>query len=155
LEASNALMSNYEIRLDCGVYIHLDSLFQYPTYVSLLEGLPTRRLNKKVIGEAIIYAEEKLWLGGSPCLIQPVETPSGIPKADWFLHEEENEPATIPAVTCLASFQSFAPARALEADCSSLKIVWFQNEFAMPIDQAVLQRIRAIDWGAVAKDGYW
>jgi hypothetical protein len=79
----------------------------------------------------------------------------GLPKEDWFSPEEEYEPASIPPVVCLATFESMAAARDPNADCSSMKVVWFQNEFALPIDPGVLQEIRTLDWRAHATDGYW
>lgn len=148
------MKGNYEIRLESGVDIRLDVLFQYRTYSGLLEGLPTRELNKRLVGRALKYAGEKLWFGGTPYLIRPVETAMGLPKEDWFMPEEEHEPARIPPVVCLASFDAMARARDPDADFSSLKVVWFQNEFALPIDPGVLQEIRALDWRAHAEDGY-
>ena len=148
------MTDNYEIRLASGVDIRLYALFQYRTYSGLLEGLPTRALNKKLVGRALEYANVKLWLGGAPYLIPPVEAAIGLSKEDWFLPEEEHEPVNIPPVVCLATFESLTPALDPDADFSSLNVVWFQKVFALPIDPGVLQEIRALDWRAHATDGY-
>jgi hypothetical protein len=55
----------------------------------------------------------------------------------------------------LATFESPTPARDQKADISSLTIVWFQEELALPIDPAIVEQIRAVDWRSHAKDGYY
>jgi hypothetical protein len=147
------MQGRYEIRLNSGITISLVCLFQYRTYSGLLEGLPTRELNKTLIQQAISYATEKLWMGGTPHLIPPTETALGIPRHDWF--DQDDEPAEIPGVACLATFQSMSSARDLDADCSSLRVVWFQGNFGPPAEPDVLSKIRALDWPALATDGYW
>lgn len=37
-------------------------------------------------------------------------------------------------------------------DFSELPIVWFQSQFAFPIDETVQNRIRTIDWDKHAYD---
>src|ERR1700733_1087090 len=98
------MASRPEIRLDCGIEVCLDHLFQYRTYGGLLEGLPTRRLNAKLIQRALGYAAEKLWMGGTPHLLAPPEAPMGVPKDEWFGRDDSDEPARIPPVACLATF---------------------------------------------------
>lgn len=34
-------------------------------------------------------------------------------------------------------------------------MLWFQEEFGLPIDEAVLRQLRALDWRALATDGWW
>ena len=49
--------SNYEITLDSNRTIALDELHQHLTYAGLLEGLPTRRINKDILLE--IFSSDK------------------------------------------------------------------------------------------------
>lgn len=37
------------------------------------------------------------------------------------------------------------------AFASILAVVWFQENFALPIDESVLERIKAIDWDRLAE----
>jgi hypothetical protein len=37
------------------------------------------------------------------------------------------------------------------AFASILAVVWFQETFALPIDESVLERIKAIDWDRLAE----
>jgi hypothetical protein len=43
----------------------------------------------------------------------------------------------------------------MSQDGSSLVIIWFQNDFALPIDPAVVEQIKAIDWDSAAYDWEW
>jgi hypothetical protein len=144
-----------EIRLDGGIEIRLNCLIQYCTYGGLLEGMPSRKMNAELVRRAIQYAAEKLWMGGTPHLLAPREVSMGIPRDEWFRSDDEYEPAEIPPVACLATFESMAAARDPAADCSSLRLVWFQDEFGPPVDAGVLRQFQSLDWHALATDGYW
>ncbi|MEQ8785640.1 MAG: hypothetical protein RIC55_05055 [Pirellulaceae bacterium] len=145
------------IRLNSGLEVYLDCLFQYRTYAGLLEGQPTRRLNARLIQRALEYAADKLWMGGTPHLLTPPEVAIGAGRDESISGnlDHADEPATLPPIVCLGTFESFAPARHPDADCSSLRVVWFQEEFGEPVEAAVLEQLQAIDWKTVATDGYW
>jgi hypothetical protein len=119
-----------------------------------MEGLPTRELNAELIQRTLEYAAEKLWMGGAPHLLTPPEVPLGVPRSKWFKEGDLDEPARVPPIASLATFESMASARDPNADCSSMKIVWFQDEFGPPVDEIVLRQFRAVDWRALATDGY-
>ncbi|MGO9107960.1 MAG: hypothetical protein ACLP9L_01895 [Thermoguttaceae bacterium] len=144
--------NSVRITLSCGRRIHLEELCQYQTYCGLLEGLPTKRLNRELVSSAQEHAKKKLWSPGTPFLIQPVETPLEVPEEMRFRHEEDWQPAKIPEIACLAEFTSYRPAKNPEEHLSYLSVVWFQNAFALPIDPSVEEQIRSIDWNAVATD---
>ncbi len=44
------------------------------------------------------------------------------------------------------------PARDPLQDYSVLTVIWFQDDFAFPIDPQVLEQIRALDWEQLAQD---
>jgi hypothetical protein len=58
----------------------------------------------------------------------------------------------LPMVTCVGVFKDVFPARDKTKDQSYLKILWYQDDFAPPIDDAVFEQIRFIDWDALAWD---
>lgn len=58
----------------------------------------------------------------------------------------------LPYVSCRGFFISEPTTKNEEADASHCTIVWFQDELAMPIDAAIIERIKAIDWDAHAVD---
>lgn len=127
-----------------GDIIELEVLFQYPTYITVLTGYPTRSRNTRLINSALETAREKLWNCNSPFLITPVERSLNIPIERWSQPGEEFEPITLPAFTCLATFNSTN--RLLDSDYSVLHVVWFQSHFAMPIEPEIVTAISAIDW---------
>ncbi len=141
----------YGVQLRNGRDIGLLSIHQTLTYAGLLEGLPTQEMNSRMIARALRQAQET-WQG-TPYLIQPIEKP-----IEW--KEEKSypfgTPAALPEVLCLARFHSVAacdpgPGR----DYSELSIVWFQSDFALPIDQGVLKELGSIDWERHAVDFEW
>jgi hypothetical protein len=113
-------------------------------------------MNREIVEKSIDAARSKLWLAGTPYLIHPVETSLAFRTDNyWEKLGPGYEPASIPEITCLAQFDCLDTALNPVADFSSLSIVWFQDEFALPIDPSILQSIRAIDWRAYAKECYW
>lgn len=57
----------------------------------------------------------------------------------------------LPKLACLAEFTSnWTPVSG--ADGTSLTLVWFQNELALPIDPKVEEWIQALDWEGWARD---
>lgn len=61
-------------------------------------------------------------------------------------------PAQLPGVICEARFRSLEPAREESCDYSWLTIVWFQNDFAMPIESDIQDKIKVLDWESLAND---
>lgn len=147
------MTGRYNIRLNCGRDIHLEVLYQYRTYRLLLEGIPNKRLNREIISNALASAKKTIGMLGEPLLIEPVETPLSLPnKKNRFWDTEEYQLAQIPSIICIAEFESYRPARDSDEFYSYLSIVWFQDEFALPIDPVVEEHIRGIDWNVVAND---
>ncbi len=131
-----------DLKLDSGRVIHLYQLFQSPTYAGLLEGQPSASLNKEIIEEAMRHVGEKLWNAGTPYLIEPViQVRAGY-----------STPSLPPAV-CLANFECFQGVSGTDDGyMSSLSLVWFQDDFALPIDPLILDMIKAVDWESLARD---
>ena len=93
-------------------------------------------------------------LGTPPVLIEPVAKPRPIP-AIWNHKGRMNDPLEeLPTHCCYGQFSS-KPVRNESADGSSLVLLWFQDEWAMPIDSAVIEQIKQIDWEALAKNWHY
>ena len=58
----------------------------------------------------------------------------------------------LPMVRCIGVFSSIRPARDESKDESYLTFVWFQNKFAMPVAQKILDQIKSIQWNELAAD---
>src|SRR5262249_22290579 len=80
-------------------------------------------------------------------LVTPVERP--IPGRDepspW------GSPAALPRVTCIGRFRS-EPIVESPGCYSELTIIWFQSDFALPIEPSVLKEIARLDWDTIASD---
>jgi uncharacterized protein (TIGR02996 family) len=118
-------------------------------YEGLLEGVPSSEDNRESL-ERLVH-EEGNRRGWEPYLIQPVERPVPRRAADPF-----PEPRGLfPTTACVARFDSFEPARDKSRHASELTVIWFQHEWAFPIDPGVREQIRAIDWDQHAHDFDW
>ena len=134
---------SYELKLDCGVTIVLAAINQFATYEGLLEGVPTQRMNKSAIKNAMALAE-RIWTS-PPHLIQPEETPIELGREYPFC-----VPASIPAITCLGRWRCPNQERGDQFGWAELCLVWYQPEFALPIDQSVEGQIRDLDWHSLS-----
>ncbi len=122
------------------------SLHQWPTYGGLLEGLPTDRMNENILKRVVEEARKHTY-NDAVYIIQPEQTPIPYDKKYPF-----GTPMQMPAITCIASFTSHQPAYNQEKDGSALTIVWYQEEYAFPVSQAILEQFRKIPWSTLAKD---
>jgi hypothetical protein len=133
------------IKLASGREIAIGRLYQFRTYEGLIEGLPTKERNARRIPHFRNEAQE-LWKL-KVHLIEPSETP-----IEYDGKYPLGTPAMLPGTVCFGRFSSLTPARDSSKDGSELTIVWFQNDFAFPIDDSVLKAIRTLDWESIAED---
>ncbi|MCY2977864.1 MAG: hypothetical protein NTU79_04265 [Planctomycetota bacterium] len=133
------------VELASGREIALVRLYQFRTYEGLIEGLPTRERNARKVPYICNEAAE-LWKIRVH-LIEPSET-----TIEYDGKYPFGTPAILPGTVCFGLFSSLQPARDNSKDGSELTIVWFQNDFAFPIDDSVRQAIRTLDWDSIAVD---
>ena len=132
-----------EFQLECGRFIRLKSIDQWGTYSGLLEGIPTKEMNARTIERTLRTAEQRHHF--KPHLIDPTETPIQIDRDYPF-----GTPASIPTITCVASFDCFDAIRDESKDGSTLPIVWFQSDFAFPIESDIVESIIRLPWDDLA-----
>lgn len=142
------MSGQFQIEINSGQTLYLQHLNQNWTYEGLLEGLPTAERNVGIIKRALEKAVLPYWQG-KPYLIQPSETAIQYREGKKYPF---GTPAALPGVTCEALFTSLFPARDKTKDHSWLIVVWFQDDFALPIDEDVAKQIVAIDWENTAND---
>jgi hypothetical protein len=137
-----------EIELASGRTVYVRELRQSQFYEGLLEGLPTVEMNRRGV-EGILRKERERYDGAEPLLVPPKESPieygGGTPYPFGV-------PAALPGIVCVARLTSLKPARDMSKDFSRLCVVWFQAEFAFPIDPEVRGYLGMIDWGRHAVD---
>jgi hypothetical protein len=135
-----------EITLASGRAIRLFFLKQWAEYAWLLEGLPTRERNDAALARLVEEARQED--GHDPVLIAPVQKALAYEGRYPF-----GDPAALPAIGCVGRFRSLGPARDLGSDgYSALTVIWFQDDYAFPIDAEVERAIIAIDWDRCAID---
>ena len=133
-------MKRTELTLSSGRTIHLTSLRQEAVYYGLLEGLPTREMNAESIEELRSQARERT--GFEPYLIEPTQKPIQVSGPYPF-----GEPAALPAISCVAEFVSSGK----DPDYSShLTVIWFQEDYAFPIEPQIEASLVALDWDRLA-----
>jgi hypothetical protein len=75
-------------------------------------------------------------------VIEPVQTPIKYDGRYPF-----GEPASLPAIACVADFTSTGKSWEYR---SSLTVIWFQAEYAFPLDVNVEAALLALDWDRLA-----
>lgn len=138
----------HQIDLDSGRRLSLMELKQFLTDEGLLEGLPTAERNRQRVERWVLEHRGRPY-PGEPHLIRPVETP--VPYQGDRPYRF-GTPSALPSVTCMGRFTSLDPARDPVREYSGLVVLWFQEEFALPIDPAILRQIRSLDWETLAAD---
>ena len=128
-----------EFQLERGRSIHLKSIDQWGTYSGLREKLPPQR----IVARALRIAEQRY--GIKPYLIPPNATPIQI--EDNYLIAT---PASLPAITCVASFVCFDAIRDESKDGSILPLVWFQSDYVFPIESDIVESIIQLPWDDLA-----
>lgn len=137
---------NDRITLRSGREIELHELKQSRTYAGVLEGVPTKQFNKRLLND-LRKAYEKNARSTPVVLLTPRET-----QIDVGGPHPDGKPHKLPFVTCVARFRSEPFADLEPLGFSELIVIWLQNEFAMPIEPAALDQIVSIEWDKVARD---
>ncbi len=143
------------IELNSGRIIYMTWLQQGRTYGNQIEGLPTFRG----------IPPEEPWLlesNGERYLLvdrAPIPLPISDKQKEQFLKrnprlaKSEYPFCSEAPVSCRAHFESKPTANPGEDIWTSgLTMEWRQEKFAMPIEPRVLDKIKALDWDALAKD---
>ena len=129
-----------DITITCahGVRAHLIGLQQHDTYEGLLDGGPTHSINEMIL-DGIVSSPDRI----PTHLVRPSER---LVKTE---HVGPYGPIMfMPSRRCIGQFDSRG---------YRLNIVWFQEDWAPPVDSAVLAELRTLDFIAIAFDevGSW
>lgn len=156
------------ITLSSGREIALARLEQWRTYTGMLAGVPNRESNGRIIESARAVALQHGLEGTSPYLVPPQPTPidlvrtseswlkaTGMTAEQSAARDRASHFERLPAVTCVAVFESDKLAKPDSEPYSSLTVIWFQEDFALPLDAQVLAHIQSLDWETLATDWIW
>jgi len=144
------------LTLASGREVVLDRLSQERTYSGLLDGLPHSKSNDRHIEAALKDARALCVSGARPVLIEPtrrdfLRVPGDMVNSGSRWHV----PEWLPQVTCVAQLHSVNPARDHSKSGSALTVVWFQDEFAPPIQDPALSSLIRVNWDELAIDFDW
>jgi hypothetical protein len=142
------MTSRGELTLRSGRIVRVQELRQWRFYEGLLEGLPTVEMNRRGL-ERILADERGKFYGADPLVLPPKETP--------IAHDGPYRlgvPASLPGIVCVARLDSPYAARDKSGDFffSGLGVIWFQSDFALPIESGILEQLQSIDWDRYAVD---
>jgi len=100
-------------------------------------------MNNRIIRDAINEAKRILDFGNLHFIV-PVQTPYKV--------ENDNtnrEFASIPEVTCVAELYHYDVFRDMSKTFSAVGILWFQDNYAFPIDSNILDKIIEIPFSKI------
>jgi hypothetical protein len=154
LEYDISYHQHCRLTLHSGRSVILEALHQWMTYAGWLEGVPSAWINDRKVASAVQEAEKHGVRGARHHLLPP-------PRRDYCRRPGDmaaamslrgEAPEWLPVVTCVGVFKDVFSARDKAKDQSYLAVVWYQDEFALPIAGPVLDQLRALDWEALATD---
>ena len=134
-------MNRTNIIVDSDVTAELMRLYQDVTYEGLLEGNPNERWNGIIIKKAFSLAETLFGIT-EIFLIDPVLKE----REEYFAGYKYQE---MPGVLCIGLLKSMSVFKDTKKDFSALAVIWFQDEFAMPIADDILEKMKAIPYKEV------
>lgn len=151
-DLDNYFHNIYQIILNSGRTIKLTRLTQWQTYEGLLVGLPDYN---PTVAE-ILCNEFKLDHGHTIIIdASAVPLPISEETKDYYRnhslwrHMPQSFTSLAP-ITCVGKFES-APIDGDTFDGSMLNMIWFQQQYAMPIAAPMLDKIKAVDWDILAE----
>lgn len=123
--------------------VTIKGIKQWHTYAGLLEGLPTTRMNSRILQD--LKEDVKKFCGFNEIyIIQPVQSPIEYDGKYPF-----GDPVSLPGVTCIAELWHYKPFKNLKKDYSTLGLAWFQNDYAFPIDNEILGKIISVPFSKI------
>jgi hypothetical protein len=144
-----------QLKLSDGRVTNLRLLNQQQTYWGLLGGLPNAKTNTQLIEYALKKAtEQHCFHGESAHLLAPCRRDFEIEPGDMeSLQVSENRtPEWLPRVQCVGKFESLKPASDASKVYSLMTILWFQDDYAMPIAKEIEATIQNLNWNRLATD---
>lgn len=112
-------------------------------------GFPTRRDLRRVIEHALAQADN----GNAPVfLVTPQERRLQATRRIDDTPDPDDQYVMLPPVRCVGHFRSDPLNPQSGAFRSELTFVWWQDEWASPIDPEIRKVIAAVDWHKHARD---
>lgn len=134
------MIQNNKLVVDGDIEVVVSKIMQWHTYEGMLEGVPNRKLNRSLLQSLENKLKDFCGLD-EVFIIEPVERPFTVDSL-YF----RGDPMTLPMVTCMAEI--FAPQsfRDSNREFSMMGIAWFQDQFAFPVDEQIVDILKQIPY---------
>mgnify|MGYP001436869681 CR=1 FL=1 len=129
-----------------GIEVNIKSIKQRLTYDGLLEGLPTKKLNETIL-IGIKEDAKKFCQLDEVYLIEPLQK-----QIKYDGEYPFGDPYELPNVICIVEVSYYTTFRDESKDYSGLGIIWFQENFLFPIEDAILQKIKEIPFTKICQE---
>jgi len=151
-----------KITLLDGREVALFRLYQRYTYEGVLAGGPSAERNNAMCEEAVAHARARPWLSANaPVTLIPPKihhqqanlTPKFMRQWERLTGSNVSPPLSVPqlpAVICFGCFASDVLKSRPDEFGSRLCIIWFQPQFALPVDPEVECEIKSVAWEKLA-----
>jgi hypothetical protein len=77
-------------------------------------------------------------------LIEPIQTPIEYEGKYAF-----GDPASLPPIACIVDLWYYSAFRDETKDFSSLGLIWFQDDYAFPMEEQILEKIKQIPFSKI------
>tara|TARA_Y100000815_G_C12973061_1_gene361197 strand:+ start:92 stop:517 length:426 start_codon:yes stop_codon:yes gene_type:complete len=134
---------NSNLIIETNKNVTIKRIKQWHTYGGLLEGIPTDKLNERIINRTKKQAKEFSGME-EIYLIEPKQKP-----IDYDGKYPFGNPASLPGVTCIAELWHNDVFKNPDKMFSSLCIIWFQEDYAFPIEENILNSIKEIPFSKI------
>ena len=137
---------NDEIIIDGTRQVSIKSIKQRLTYDGLLEGLPTKEMNRRILVGVKDDAKKFCQLN-EVYLIEPEQK-----AIEYNGRYPFGEPAQLPGVICIVELRCYSVFKDKTKDYSALGLIWFQDNFMFPIDLTILEKIKTVPFAKVCEE---
>lgn len=120
---------NKSLIIDKDLNVEVRKISQWATYGSQMEGAPGKEMNEVEIEGA--YQKARQYCGIDEVYLVQADPQTIIEVA-------------LPSITCVALLRIHSAFRNPDKDYSLLGLIWFQNDFAFPINKEVLDLIKEV-----------
>jgi len=131
---------NGDLVLAGAIAVRIIRLDQRLVYAGVIEGVPNRRINQGLVADELRRAAALC--PGARCHL--------IPPSEKTPYPTKPNAVFLPSVVCNAVLERIGRTPNDHSCWETLVVVWFQDEFALPIAAPVLDQLQALDWRALA-----
>ena len=124
-------------------------LHQWFTYEGLLEGLPTDKMNDRIL-QGIRQRAIALTQIENCYVIEPKQTPITYEGKYPF-----GNPMSLPSLVCIIGLKYQGTSKPDVGGHSELTLVCFQDSFGPPFEMEILIQVERLIWFSYAKDVTW